>query len=80
MDEKNMMPYTLELMSMMNERESRRKHALIVLLMSALIITNALWLWHESQYVETETTVTQEVEATDGTATINDGVHINGED
>lgn len=63
------------------ERINKRLWIALLVLIVALIGTNAGWIYYESQwkYVET-TTVTQDVDASDGgNATINDGVHINGE-
>ena len=54
---------------------------IILILIIALIGTNAGWIYWESQwqYVES-TTVTQDLDASDGgNAVINDGVHFNGE-
>lgn len=63
------------------ERTNRRMWIVILVLIVALLGTNAGWIYYESQwqYVEA-TTVTQDLDASDGgNAVINDGVHINGE-
>lgn len=63
------------------ERINKRMWIAILVLIVALIGTNAGWIYYESQwqYVES-TTVTQDLDASDGgNAVINDGVHINGE-
>lgn len=63
------------------EKANTRLWVICLILILALIGTNAGWIWYESQwqYVES-TTVTQDVDAKDGgEAIINDGVHINGE-
>lgn len=62
------------------ERTNKRLWIAILVLIVALIGTNAGWIYYESQwqYVES-TTVTQDLDASDGgNAVINDGVHING--
>ena len=62
------------------ERTNIRQFVIILVLILALIGTNAGWIYWESQwqYVDT-TTVTQDLDASDGgNAIINDGVHING--
>ena len=63
------------------ERANRRLIAVIILLAVMLFGSNAAWLWYESQWeVVSETTITQDLDASDGgDAIINDGVHINGE-
>jgi len=62
------------------ERTNRRMCILCIILIIALIGTNALWLYRESQFEDVTTTVTQDLDSGDGgTAIINDGVHINGE-
>jgi hypothetical protein len=63
------------------ERTNKMQFIVILVLILALIGTNAGWIYWESQwqYVDT-TTVTQDLDASDGgNAIINDGVHINGE-
>ena len=39
------------------ERANKRNFVLLILTVSLLVITNALWIWHESQYVDEVTTV-----------------------
>ncbi len=48
------------------ERHLKRQIAVIILLLIALIGTNAGWLWYESQFADVETEVTQEADASDG--------------
>lgn len=63
------------------ERVNLKLWIAVLVLIVALIGTNAGWIWWENQwkYVDT-TTVTQDVDSSDGgNAIINDGVHINGE-
>lgn len=60
------------------ERGNRRLWVLCIILIIALLVTNGWWIYQESKYEDVMTTVTQELDA-DGDATINDGVHINGE-
>ena len=63
------------------ERTIKRLWILGLVLIIALLGTNAGWIYWESQWqVEETTTVTQDLDASDGgDAIINDGVHINGE-
>lgn len=62
------------------ERTNRRLWIICIILIILLAATNGAWLWYESQFVDEVTTVTQDVDSSDGgDATINDGVHINGE-
>ena len=61
------------------ERTIRRLWILCIILIVLLAGTNGAWIWYESQFVDEVTTVTQDVDSSDGgNATINDGVHING--
>lgn len=61
------------------ERANRRLWVIVLLLVVLLFGSNAAWVYYESQFEDEVTTVTQEVDAADGgSATINDGVHING--
>ena len=64
------------------ERTIKRLWILCILLVVLLVGTNAGWIYYQSQYedvVTTTQTVTQDVDTGDGTAIINDGVHVNGE-
>lgn len=63
------------------ERMNKRLWVLCIILIVLLFCSNLAWVLYESQYQTVEsTTVTQDLEATDGgDAIINDGVHINGE-
>lgn len=64
------------------ERIIKRQFILILVAICFLVGTNVYWIWYESQFQDVVTTttqdVTQKVDADDGDATINDGVHING--
>ena len=52
-----------------------------VFLALALVATNLLWVFRELSYTDEVTTVTQEVENDGGgNVTINDGVHVNGDE
>ena len=66
-----------EAMSRM-ERSNVRTNILCVILLITLLLTNGGWLYYESLFNDKVTTVTQEL-SSEGNATINDGVHINGE-
>lgn len=66
------------------DRIIKRLWIALLLVIVLLVASNGAWLYYESQMMdETVTTTTQTVEQTadadDGNATINDGVHINGE-
>lgn len=60
------------------ERVNRKLWIVILVVIVALVGTNAGWIWWENQwqYVQSSTEVSQELDA-DGDAIINDGVHIN---
>lgn len=64
------------------ERIIKRQFILILVAICFLVGTNVYWIWYESQFQDVVTTttqdVTQKVDSDDGDATINDGVHING--
>jgi len=48
------------------ERTNRRMWILCIILIIALIGTNALWLYRESQFEDVTTTVTQDLDSGDG--------------
>ena len=82
MDDNKMIPYiAFESATSRQERTIRRVWILCIILIVALLGTNAGWIYYESQWQVVETTtVTQDLDASDGgDAVINDGVHINGE-
>lgn len=62
------------------ERVNKRQHLIIIIVIIALLATNAGWLYYESQFFDVETTsVAQTVETGDsGEASINGDVNING--
>ena len=58
------------------ERTNRRLWIIVIILILALIFTNGLWFWYESQFEEI--TVTQESTADDdGIAIVNSGGDVN---
>ena len=62
------------------ERANRRLWILCIVLIILLAVTNAAWIYYESQFADETMTVTQDVDSGDGgDAIVNDGVHINGE-
>lgn len=62
------------------ERMVKRMWILCIIMFLALVITNAGWVYYESQFEDVVTTVTQDLDTgIGGDAVINDGVHINGE-
>ena len=52
------------------ERTNKRLWILILVLIVALIGSNAGWIYYESQFVDTETTVEQQVETDDGVTVV----------
>lgn len=72
---------SVETIIMLQERTIIRQWITIILLVIIVVGSNLAWLYYESQWgkTETTTTVTQDLDAEDGDAVINDGVHINGE-
>ena len=60
------------------ERTIKRLWVLCIVLIILLAGSNAAWLWHDSQFEDETTTVTQELNSDGGDAIINDGVRING--
>ena len=71
--EEKMIPYiAFESATARQERTIRRVWILCIILIVALIGTNAGWIYYESQWQVVENTVTQEVEATaDGNSDLN---------
>ena len=64
------------------EKANTRLWVVVIILIVALLGTNAGWIYYESQwqYVQTSTEVTQTSETSgEGNTVIYDGVHINGE-
>lgn len=60
------------------ERINKKCFILIIILIIALIGTNVGWIWHESQYEDVVTTITQEGEAdNNGTVLLNNGGDLN---
>lgn len=80
MEEKTVPYFVHEGAMARTERTIRRLWILCIILVLLLTATNGAWIWYESQFADEVTTVTQDVDSSDGgDATINDGVHINGE-
>jgi len=61
------------------ERTIKRLWILCIILIVALIATNAGWLYYESQFITEETTVEQEVDTGNGDATVIGVGDYNGE-
>jgi uncharacterized membrane protein YpjA len=60
------------------DRRFQKMWILVLVLIVLLVGSNVGWLYYEQQFEDT--VITQDLDAGDGgTATINDGVHINGE-
>ena len=79
MEQQNIPYYAHEGVVARMERMNRRLWILCVILIILLAATNGGWIWYESQFYDEQTTVTQELDSTNGDAVINDGVRINGE-
>ena len=72
MEEKMIPIIAFESATARQERTIRRVWILCIILIIALIGTNAGWIYYESQWQVVDTTVTQEVEATsDGDSDLN---------
>lgn len=62
------------------ERTIVRLWVALIVVLFFLMATNIAWITYESQFEETSTTITQDVDSGESSnAIINDGVHINGE-
>lgn len=59
------------------ERTIERLWILTILLVILLVGSNGAWLYYESSFEDTTTTIQQDVDADSGNAAIFDGVHIN---
>ena len=70
--------YQIDIISAMAERTIKRLWILIILLIVLLFGSNVAWILYESSFVDQVITQTAD-SGEGGTATINDGVHINGE-
>lgn len=58
--------YTLDMICSRMERTNRRLFIVVLILIVSLILSNAGWLWYESQFKVTETTkIEAEQEASD---------------
>lgn len=74
------MAYVFEAQMARLERTIKRLFILCLVLVAVAVGTNIFWIHYEMQFEDIVTTVTQEVDGSDGgNAIINDGVHINGE-
>lgn len=63
MEEKNAVPYIVhEAAQARQERTIRRLWILCIIMFLSLVISNAGWIWYESQFEEVVETTTQEVE------------------
>jgi len=61
------------------ERINKRLVIMCIILIILLFVSNFAWIYYENQFEDVTTTVTQELDSSDGgSAIINDGVHING--
>lgn len=65
-----------------SDRVNRRSFIIIIILIVALVGTNAGWIYYENQFTDVSTTyeAEQKIENGTGNAIITDGVHINGTD
>lgn len=61
------------------ERRNKRSFILILILIVALVVSNAAWIYYESQFVDEVTTITQDNENGYNNFIGNDGDINNGE-
>ena len=61
------------------ERTIKRLWILCIILIITLIVTNVGWIYYESQFVTTETSIEQEVDTGEGNATVIGAGDYNGE-
>ena len=61
------------------ERRNKRNFILILILIVALVLSNAAWIYYESQFVDEVTTITQDNENGYNNFIGNDGDIHNGE-
>ena len=62
----------------MAERTIKRLWILCIIIFLAFVGSNLGWLYYEFQFADEEmTTITQDLQADNGDAIVNDGVHIN---
>ena len=67
-------PYTVHEGDMArSERSNKRLWILIILLILALIATNAAWIYYESQFEDITTTTTYEASSDDGGTAVANG-------
>lgn len=82
-DKTAMIPYFVHEGEMTRtERNNKRLWILCLILILLLTVSNAMWFWYENQFedvVTTTQTVTQDIDTGNGSAIVNDGVHVNGE-
>lgn len=52
------------------QMQCKRLFILCIIIFVALIGTNGAWIWHESQYIDEETTLTQDIDTGEGDATV----------
>ena len=82
MEENSNIRYAIDSFIMLQEKTIRRQWITIILLIIITVGSNLAWLYYESQFTDEVTTtqeITQDLNAENGDAIINDGVHINGE-
>lgn len=81
--EQAMIPYFVHEGDMARlERTVKRLWILCIIIFAALVVTNAGWIWYESQYVDVITTETYESDADFGGVAIANGsgeVNYNGD-
>lgn len=61
------------------ERNNKRLWIVVIILIAALILSNAAWVYYESQFADVETTVTQDNKDGYNNFVGNDGDIYNGE-
>ena len=78
LEEKYVTQYYHEAETSRLERIIKRMWVLIIIMLLALIATNGAWLYYENQFVDEETTITQDVDSGDGETNVTGIGDING--
>lgn len=68
-EDMQMIPYYVHESNMARmERQIKRLWIVLIMTIVFLVATNAAWIWYNSQFEVTETTVTQDVDSGEGDA------------
>lgn len=70
-----------EIMAAFAERNVKRWQLMCIIIFIAFVLSNAFWIWRDSQYIDEANTVTQDIDTGTGDAVITGVGDINyGED